>query len=106
MDTLEGLQTQNGVTIMVTAWVFLVLAAASVALRFLSKRLIRTSPGADDWLALGACVTFSVVEALVLRCKPLLLTVDILWTDPYHSDGSGKTSELSHGPAVFDLPQG
>ena len=70
MDTLDGLKN-HGATIIGTGSAFLALAAISVVLRFLSKRVIKSKPGADDWLALTALAIYTVVVALVIRCKNL-----------------------------------
>ena len=70
MDTLDGLKI-HGATIIGTGSAFLALAAISVSLRFLSKSVIKTKPGADDWLALSALAIYTVVVALVIRCKIL-----------------------------------
>ncbi|MCJ1285178.1 hypothetical protein MMC26_004516 [Xylographa opegraphella] len=66
MDTLDGLKI-HGATIIGTGSAFLALAAISVSLRFLSKRIIKAKPGADDWLALTALAIYTVVVALVIR---------------------------------------
>jgi len=82
MDTLNGLKT-NGSTIIGTGAAFLALAAISVSLRFLSKHVIKTKAGADDWLALIALTIYTVVVALVVRSTIVGRQANAL-TDPQY----------------------
>lgn len=88
----------------------LIIAYTGVALRFLCRRMKRTSLGADDWLILVSLVSSTLTDQGLMICLWLTLTPTKFFTTAFVGinlaltrDGLGRHAKLITSVEFFAL---